>query len=127
MPIDLRPLLAQHLASGLPATMAVLENEGRWDASNCIVQGQRVVRYEKIQDPTLRPPEMRWIDYGATALDRAFVESWPRTLPLDLAAPLTRLSRDGKLGAFTVTERFYEIGSPAGLAELETHLRATGQ
>jgi NDP-sugar pyrophosphorylase family protein len=125
LPVDLRPLLAQHLASGLPATMAVLENDGRWDASNCVVEGQRVVRYEKIEDPAQRPPQMRWIDYGATALDRAWVESWPRTLPADLSTPLTRLSMDGKLGAFTVTERFYEIGSPAGLAELEAYLGAS--
>ncbi len=124
LPIDLRPLFAQHVKSSLPATMAVLKNDGRWDASNCIVEGQRVVRYEKIKDPSQRPPEMSWIDYGATALDRRWVESWLRALPLDLAAPLTRLSLDGKLGAFTVTERFYEIGSPAGLEELEAHLRA---
>ncbi len=124
LPIDLSPLSARHLASGLPATMAVLENHGRWDASNCVVEGQRVVRYQKIADPAQRPSEMRWIDYGATALDRAWVESWPRTLPADLSAPLTRLAQDGKLGAFTVTERFYEIGSPAGLAELEAYLKA---
>jgi NDP-sugar pyrophosphorylase family protein len=126
LPVDLRALFAAHLASGLPATMAVHENEGRWDASNVIVEGARVARYEKIKDPAQRPPEMRWIDFGILALDRAETLRWPDVAPFDLAAPLGRLAASGRLGAFTYHERFYEIGSPTGLAELEARL-ATSQ
>jgi hypothetical protein len=32
------------------------------------------------------------------------------------------LSLSGRLAGFEVTERFYEIGSPQGLADLERHL-----
>jgi hypothetical protein len=40
----------------------------------------------------------------------------------DLADVLCALSREGLLAGFEVTERFYEIGSPAGLRDLEAHL-----
>ena len=32
--------------------------------------------------------------------------------------------RQGKLGSYVVERAFMEIGSPAGLAELEAHIRA---
>jgi NDP-sugar pyrophosphorylase family protein len=122
LPVDLRPLAAAHLSAGLPATMTVLRNEGRWDASNCVVAGGLVVRYEKIADPAARPPEMAWIDYGVTALEKEEVARWDDPAPFGLDRPLARLSGAGRLGAFAVTERFYEIGSPGGLAELEARL-----
>lgn len=124
LPIDLRPLWERHLGSGLPVTMTVLENQGRWDASNCVVEGGRVVRYEKIKDPALRPPQMTWIDYGVQVLERSFVAAWTERPPFDLAPLLTRLSLEGRLGAHAVTQRFYEIGSFEGLAELERLLGA---
>ncbi len=42
----------------------------------------------------------------------------------DLAEVMRRLVAQGELAGFEVPERFYEIGSPAGLAELEHLLRA---
>jgi NDP-sugar pyrophosphorylase family protein len=41
----------------------------------------------------------------------------------DLADLFHRLSIEGKLAGYEVSERFYEIGSPGGLRELEDHLR----
>lgn len=119
LPVELAPLLRAHLSSGLPATMAVHENRDRWDASNVVVEDGRVVRYEKLEQ---RPPEMRWIDFGLVAFDRDEVQRWSDAPPFDLAAPLSRLVAARKLGAFAYSERFYEIGSPAGLAELEQRL-----
>ena len=119
LPVGLGALWTAHLESQLPATMAVHENRDRWDGSNVVVDGGRVVRYEKIADPALRPPEMRWIDFGLTALRRDEVSSWHDALPFDLGAPLRRLAGAGRLGAYAYAERFYEIGSPSGLAELD--------
>lgn len=119
-------LMATHLRLGLDASMSVLDNQGRWDASNCVVEGERVVRYEKIADPAQRPPEMHWIDYGMTALERAEVARWTLAPPFDLAGPLTALSKQGRLGAQVALERFYGIGSPEGLAELERLLQQRG-
>jgi hypothetical protein len=46
----------------------------------------------------------------------------PADRPADLADLLRDLSREGLLAGFEVTRRFYEVGSPAGLRELERYL-----
>ncbi len=101
-----------------PALMTVYENDGRWDASNAICVGDVVVRYEKgCEDP---PPDMRFIDYGLSAVHGNLVrELIAPGEQHDLADFFLTLSRQRRLGAFVATERFYEIGSPEGLAELD--------
>ena len=67
---------------------------------------------------------MCWIDYGLTALRRSVLaERVPPDTVFDLAPVLSALAAEGKLAGFEVPDRFYEIGSPQGRAELETLLR----
>jgi NDP-sugar pyrophosphorylase family protein len=124
LPVDLRPLLRQHAASGLPATMAIHQNHNQWDASNVVAGDGLVLRYEKIEPQELRPKEMVWIDFGISAWQQSEVHGWREAEPFDLQLPLVRLARDRQLGAFAYRERFFEIGSPHGLAELERFLGA---
>ncbi len=109
-------------AARQPALMTVYENDGRWDASNAICVDDVVVRYEKgCQDPT---PDMRFIDYGLSVVHGNLVrELIAPGEQHDLADFFSTLSRQGRLGAFVATERFYEIGSPDGLAELDRLLK----
>ena len=105
-------------ASGLPAVMTVLRNDGRWDTSNVLFREGLVVRYDK-RNPTA---DMPWIDYGlggleARALDA--VDSGER----DLAVLYERLADRGELLGYEATHRFYEIGTPETLAETESFLR----
>ena len=104
------------------ALMTVFRNRGRWERSNAVFDGESVVRYDKtLAEP---PPEMAWVDYGLSVLSSAVVlETVPAGGPSDLADALHRLSIQGRLAGFEVTERFYEIGSPSGHAELEALLR----
>jgi MurNAc alpha-1-phosphate uridylyltransferase len=44
--------------------------------------------------------------------------------PFDLAEVMTGLVREKQLAGYEVKDRFYEIGSPSGLAELEGLLKA---
>jgi len=108
----LRDLLAHPEASG---TMAVYQNRGRFDASNTEVRDERVVRYEKGS----RDAALDHIDYGATALHRDVIAALEPGLVTGFDRVQTELARAGTLRALIVTERFYEIGSPEGLAELE--------
>jgi NDP-sugar pyrophosphorylase family protein len=124
--IDLR-IMAQSFTEGTrPALMAVYLNAGRFDRSNVVYDGIRVVRYEKgVPEP---PPEMRHIDYGLTALRRDLIETEIAVdTVVDLASVYELLSRRGLLGAFEATERFYEVGSVDGLRELEARLAAQGE
>lgn len=60
------------------------------------------------------------IDYGLSALTTEVVAaSIPSAGRFDLAALFHALSVRGDLAGFEVKTRFFEIGSPAGLRELE--------
>jgi NDP-sugar pyrophosphorylase family protein len=103
--------------------MAVWRNEDALEPSNAAVAEGRVVRYDKARAPG--GPRLDHIDYGATALRRRALEGVSATEPSGLDALTARLAQDGTLLAHVVTERFYEIGSPAGLRDLEAHLGTT--
>jgi NDP-sugar pyrophosphorylase family protein len=104
--------------SDLPGVMTVLHNQGRWDTSNAVYRDGLVVRYDK-RTPT---PEMSWIDYGLgglTAQALLAVEDDES----DLAKLYARLAALGCLCGYEAGERFYEIGTPAALAETDAFLR----
>jgi NDP-sugar pyrophosphorylase family protein len=99
--------------------MTVYRNQGRWDASNVQFEAGQVLRYDKKQ----RTPEMHHIDYGLGILRAESLTPWPDDEPFDLADVYRRLLSENQLSGYEVTERFYEIGSAEGLAELDALLR----
>jgi len=123
LPIELAPVW-EISRRGRDPLMVVLRNRGSWDASNAIFRDGRVLLYEKGR-PDAAAIGMEHIDYGLSVLTRDIVTAMiPGGRPHDLAALYGELSRQGRLGGFEVTQRFYEIGSPAGLSDLEKHLAA---
>jgi NDP-sugar pyrophosphorylase family protein len=119
---DYRAVQDAFLASGKRALMTVCRNDNRWDASNVLYSGGRIVRYDKRQ-PT---SEMRHIDYGLGAFRRTAFDPVAESKAFDLADVYERLLEADDLAAFEVPGRFYEIGSPAGLAETRAYLLARG-
>jgi NDP-sugar pyrophosphorylase family protein len=117
------PILAAFEQSGAPALMTVLRNEGRWDKSNVVFADGRVLRYDK-KTPSAA---MHHIDYGLLLFRRDAIERIPADASYDLADLQHALSLSGELAGYEVSERFYEIGSPDGLAETDAHLRAQGK
>jgi NDP-sugar pyrophosphorylase family protein len=103
-------------------TMAVFHNEDRLDRSNTRVEGERVIRYEKRPRDAPRDPELAYIDYGATALRREVIERLPAGEVHDLSAVQRDLAAAGRLRALPAETRFFEIGSPSGLRDLEAWL-----
>lgn len=113
------------IASGLPAIMTVLRNLGRWDRSNATLQDGRVLYDKGAQETGVA---MDWIDYGLSATRSDVIDEWLSPGQRgDLADLFHRLSIGGELAGFEVTNRFYEIGSPTGLQELEEYLAESGQ
>jgi len=117
LPIDFSAVQVAYRQSGLPALMTVLENADRWDKSNAEYAAGRVTLYDKAA-PT---PAMRHIDYGLSVLSAPALESVAPGAAVDLAQVYNSLSLSGQLAGFVVTERFYEIGSHAGLREAEEY------
>jgi NDP-sugar pyrophosphorylase family protein len=77
-----------------------------------------------VYDKKHRSPEMRHIDYGLSLFKASVFEACPADQPFDLAEVMGRLVREKQLAGYEIHERFYEIGSPAGLAELESLLKS---
>ncbi|HXN61027.1 MAG TPA: sugar phosphate nucleotidyltransferase [Acidimicrobiales bacterium] len=123
--VDLSQVDTAHRQGRFPALMTVFRNDGRWEESNAAFDGARVTRYEKhAADPS---PDMRFVDYGLSALSTRLIEQQiPPDTASDLAALFGELSLQGRLGGFEVHQRFYEIGSPEGLRDLELLLSPPG-
>jgi NDP-sugar pyrophosphorylase family protein len=120
LPIDYFAPARAFLASGKLGLMTVFRNEGRWDTSNVSFQGGAIESYSKKE----RTPEMRYIDYGLGILDSKALAPWPDRKAFDLADVYRDLIGRNGLAGFEVEQRFYEIGSPEGLAELDAMLRS---
>lgn len=120
------PLLDLDAHPNALGAMSVFYNEDRWDSSNCEVDGDWVVRYEKRPVGSPRDEKLSFIDYGALALRRDVIAALPSG-PADLAHVQRDLARMGKLRALRVAERFHEIGSEAGLRDLEAYLDHGGR
>lgn len=104
--------------SGKRGLMTVFRNDGRFDKSNVLFEDGMIRRYDKQASGGVRH-----IDYGLGAFQsRVFAERGVEAF--DLAAVYQDLLTSGELAGYEVTERFYEIGSPAGLEETRAHLAA---
>src|SRR5438045_9314405 len=68
-------------------------------------------------------PQMQYIDYGLGVLRAAAISGWPENEAFDLADVYHRLAAEKQLAGYEVTQRFYELCSPEGLAALDTLLR----
>jgi len=118
LPIDFKPVAEFFQNSGKRGLMTVYENRGRYDTSNVWFADGEIEAYDKVN----RLPQMRHIDYGLSLLSASAFADWPAGTAFDLADVLQRLLAEKQLAGFEVHERFYEIGSPTGLAELSALL-----
>ena len=122
LPVDYRDFVSKSRAQNRRAVMSVFRNGGLWDSSNTRIEGDRVFFYSKKS----KPGECDFIDYGLTYFHRDVIESYrAEPLPLDMARIQGDLVVRGEMGAWESPVRFYEIGKPEGLAELDGLLRSS--
>jgi NDP-sugar pyrophosphorylase family protein len=123
LPCDYAAIARTFESAGVLGMMTVFRNEGKWDASNVEfeaggveaggVEAGKILAYSK----TNRTPRMRYIDYGLGVFRSEAFQGLPAGEACDLTELYTDLLQRKQLAAFEVHERFYEIGSPAGLRE----------
>jgi len=113
------------LASPYDGVMTVFRNEDRGLPSNVAVDGERVREYDK----EAAAGTMTHIDYGINAFRADVFADVSDDRPVDLAEVHRAMIARGTLRAFPVSERWYEIGSPEGLAETERFIatRSAGE
>ena len=105
-------------SSGKLAVMSVFRNKNRFGRSDVVVRGGAVVRYDKKN----RVEGMDWINYGVSALRKDALALIPEGVFYDEEAFYGSLIERRELLAFEVKERFYEVGTPASLAEFEAFM-----
>ncbi len=119
LPIDYAPVAEFFQSSGKLGCMTVYRNEGKFDTSNVIFRDGEIAVYDK----KLKSPEMRHIDYGLSLFKASVFDAYAADQVFDLAEVMGKLVREKQLAGYEVRERFYEMGSPVGLAELEAILK----
>ncbi len=106
--------------SGRLGLMTVYENRGRYETSNVWFEAGEIRRYDK-QHPV---PQMHHVDYGLGVFRAAAFDGFARDAVVDLAHVQQALVARQQLAGCEIKQRFYEIGSPAGLNELDALLRS---
>ena len=122
LPCDYGDIARTFESAGVLGLMTVFHNEGKWDTSNVEFDAGTIVAYSK----TDRTPRMRYIDYGLGVFRAEAFQGLPAGKPCDLSEIYADLLRRKQLAAFEAEERFYEIGSPAGLRETSEFLASRG-
>jgi NDP-sugar pyrophosphorylase family protein len=119
LPIDYLAVGRAFLESGKLGMMTVYENSERFDSSNVWFEGGAIRAYDKKN----KIPAMRHIDYGLGAFKRSAFDGFPRDRVVDLSDVQKALLGRKELAGFEITQRFYEVGSHAGLQELDKLLK----
>ncbi|HEY4364367.1 MAG TPA: nucleotidyltransferase family protein [Bryobacteraceae bacterium] len=120
LPCDYRAAANAFEQSGKLGMMTVYRNQGQWDSSNVEFTDGRIVAYDKRN----RTPRMHYIDYGLGAFRREAFDGIAPDAVCDLADIYRALLSRDELAAVEQTERFYEIGSFAGIEDLSNALKS---
>ncbi len=99
--------------------MTVYHNRGTIAPSNVSIDGGRIVEYLK----GATEPRFEFIDYGVGVFRSAAFSFATAGEALDLSEVVRALIARRSLAMFEVSERFYEIGSPEGLAETAAYIQ----
>lgn len=120
--IDYPEIEQDFLANEALGLMTIYRNSNHWDRSNVDFRDGELRDYNK-RTPTLT---MAYIDYGAALLRQEALRFLPADDPADLADLYHTLVRERAMIGYVVTRRFFEIGSPVGLAETRAYLGRRG-
>jgi len=107
------------LNNGNNGLMTVYKNSNQFDTSNVIFENSRIVLYSKKQ----LTENMEYIDYGLGILRKSHFNTYTNETPFDLSDIYEKHAINGELIGYESLERFYEIGSVAGIKDLSNYLK----
>lgn len=96
---------------GKKGLMVVFKNKNRYDTSNVIFKGGKLLKYGKQHISS----DMEYIDYGISILNKNVVRKIPKGKYFDLSALYGELVKNSLMSGYEVKKRFYEIGMPSSL------------
>lgn len=117
--IDYSAVLKFHESHPYWGTMTVLNNHDQWDTSNIVYENDKIVMYDKIN----RSERMKYIDYGLSILSKKALATFSIDTAFDLSDIFKHCISHNQMQGFEIRKRFYEVGSPQGVKELEAYLQ----
>ena len=118
LPIDFKKVSDFFQNNKSQALMTVMKNNNKWDKSNVIFKGGKIIKYDKINIV----PEMKYIDYGLGLMHKKCFNNVKENEISDLARIYNKLAEEGKLLGFEIKDRFYEVGSFDGIEEFKKYI-----
>ena len=119
--LDYQKIWRAFRRAGRLGLMVVYKNADERVRSNAAVRDGRVVLYDKWKPR----PGLLYIDNGLSAWRKDILKLIPAGRPFEVERLFQRLSLRGEVAAFETGQKFYEIGSLSGLAELRRLLRGS--
>ena len=113
--LDYRDIMRRFRDGGALGMMVVYRNFDRLEQSNVILEDGRVAAYDK----HTRLPGMVYVNAGLSVLRRRALRLVPEAEAVAEDELYRALIARGELAACETQQRFYEIGSRAGLEEFE--------
>ncbi len=120
---DLNFVTSAFISSNSLALMTVFKNNNQFDVSNVELKGTQVVKYIKNHIDS----NFAYIDYGIVGFDKKLFSKFATLRSFDLNAVIQSAIVQKQLFGLEIAERFFEIGSPKGILELEKYLGEYGR
>jgi NDP-sugar pyrophosphorylase family protein len=123
LPIDYRPVWQRLVDSGARVVAVVYDNRAETTVPNNIALDDDgfVCRYDK---SGRADPGLRYVEAGVLALSRAAVAEVPPGRPVSLENEIfPRLIARRQMRGFVTAQRFYDIGTPERIRQLEAFLQ----
>jgi NDP-sugar pyrophosphorylase family protein len=120
LPCDYEHVTRVFEESGKSGLMTVYRNLNQFDTSNVEFSEGLILAYDK----RALTPRMHYIDYGLGVFRAGAFQNIAPGATKDLAETFQELLRAGDLAACEIKERFYEIGSVAGISDLSRALQS---
>jgi NDP-sugar pyrophosphorylase family protein len=115
LPFDYQKIEEFFNGSDKLSLMVVYKNHNRFDKSNIVTKNDLVKNYDK----NLKGENLEYIDAGLSILRKEVLHLVPEDKPYDLQDLCKILVAQEEMLAYEVKQRFYEIGSFAGLQEFK--------
>jgi len=101
------------------STMAIFKNNNKYDASNVEPKRLKYIVYHYKKNKK----RCNYIDYGTSYLNKNIFKNYKKNVRFDLSSLFQDISKKNMLKGYIVKKRFYEIGSYAGINELNKFIK----
>ena len=119
LPFDFQKAIAFFKEKGKQGLMTVFHNANKYESSNVEAEEELVKAYSKKE----KTPEMEHIDYGLSIFKKEDLKLLPAEGASDLSVLHLALIAEKQLLAFSVDQRYYQVGSFEGLEEFKAFIK----